>query len=322
MEGSGKTFFRPDRERRRNGCQASTLLKELVSAGAVRVRRDGPIAGGVARLHSSFNGRATDSALGNGDCGCSDDLCATISRAHRKAAGVSKRSAVNQQIPLSAIEEYQRLLDSEGQRFLELIDTWLTARQRTVRSGKGAEPTVAWRRPLPDTRLPHRGDPYEIVDPVSSQTHSPVVSPECRIPAHPPDGSGGTGGNSGFGPSKLPRRRHGHFSGQRGYICERSAYSTSGTSVEIDGAPGLKTQLQLDDVVTVSGTDGNRAITGGCGPGQVSAEMFGTVSTTDVSGGTFLVLGQTVRTDSQHFPVVETRSSRRDPSGTWLRSAD
>jgi len=76
-------------------------------------------------------------------------------------------------------------------------------------------------------------------------------------------------------------------------------YSTSGTSVEIDGAPGSQTQLQLGDVVTVSGTDGTGQSQAVADQVSFSGNVRGPVSTTDVSGGTFLVLGQTVRTDSQ-----------------------
>jgi len=189
-----------------------------VSAGAVRVRRDGRL---QAVLRDYIPHSMDEQLIRLWGTVIADVATTYVHNLTRTQKGSRRfeRSAVNQQIPLSAIEEYQRLLDSEGQRFLELIDTWLTARQRTVRSGKGAEPTVRLGVGLYQIQDDPTGEtPMKSLDPVSSQTHSPVVSPECRIPAHPPDGSGGTGGNSGFGPSKLPRRRHGHFSGSAVYL--------------------------------------------------------------------------------------------------------
>jgi len=141
MEGSGKTFSALIESAGGTDVKASTLLKELVSAGAVRVRRDGRL---QAVLRDYIPHSMDEQLIRLWGTVIADVATTYVHNLTRTQKGSRRfeRSAVNQQIPLSAIEEYQRLLDSEGQRFLELIDTWLTARQRTVRSGKGAEPTV------------------------------------------------------------------------------------------------------------------------------------------------------------------------------------
>jgi hypothetical protein len=141
MEGSGKTFSALIESAGGTDVKASTLLKELVSAGAVRVRRDGRL---QAVLRDYIPHSMDEQLIRLWGTVIADVATTYVHNLTRTQKGGRRfeRSAVNQQMPLSAIEEYQRLLDSEGQRFLELIDTWLTARQRTVRSGKSAEPTV------------------------------------------------------------------------------------------------------------------------------------------------------------------------------------
>src|SRR4029077_14795750 len=46
-----------------------------------------------------------------------------------KATRRFERSAVNDQIPATAIPEFTRLLHREGQEFLERMDQWLTAQE-------------------------------------------------------------------------------------------------------------------------------------------------------------------------------------------------
>jgi hypothetical protein len=73
-------------------------------------------------------------------------------------------------------------------------------------------------------------------------------------------------------------------------------YSTAGAQVDVDGAPGMQSQLHVGDVVSIGGTDFGR------GPRHdqtatsvaFSGNVRGAVSGVDVPSSTFFVLGQTV----------------------------
>jgi hypothetical protein len=76
-------------------------------------------------------------------------------------------------------------------------------------------------------------------------------------------------------------------------------YSTADASVEIDGAPGSPAQLNVGDVVTLSGSKEGKHIAAIADQISFSGNVRGRVSSVDVVGGTFLVLGQTIRTTPQ-----------------------
>jgi hypothetical protein len=130
IESAGGTDVKP-----------STLLKELVSAGAVRVRRDGRL---QAVLRDYIPHSIDEQLIRLWGTVIADVATTYVHNLTRtqKASRRFERSAVNQQIPLSAIPGFLQLLDSEGQKFLELIDTWLTVHERTARKGNDAEQTV------------------------------------------------------------------------------------------------------------------------------------------------------------------------------------
>jgi hypothetical protein len=57
-------------------------------------------------------------------------------RAERESPRLD-REAVNDRIPASVLKEFRRVLEQEGQAFLERMDAWLTEHQ--VPPGQGAE---------------------------------------------------------------------------------------------------------------------------------------------------------------------------------------
>jgi hypothetical protein len=105
------------------------MLDELLRAGAVRKTRDGCI-----RLHARFyvpekseteklHILGTDTA----------DLIATIAH-NLKAQTVPRfqRKVMYDNVPVEAVQEFQRLSADRAQAFLEGIDRWLARRDRDV----------------------------------------------------------------------------------------------------------------------------------------------------------------------------------------------
>jgi hypothetical protein len=105
------------------------MLDELLRAGAVRKTRDGRI-----RLHARFyvpekseteklHILGTDTA----------DLIATIAH-NLKAQTVPRfqRKVMYDNVPVEAVQEFQRLSADRAQAFLEGIDRWLSKRDRDV----------------------------------------------------------------------------------------------------------------------------------------------------------------------------------------------
>jgi len=106
----------------------STLLKELRSAGAVRVRADGR----VEALQRNYIPHAMDEQLIRLWGSVVADIAVTyehnLSRS-TKAPARFERAAVNERVAPTALPEFRRFLEQEGQGMLERIDAWLTEHQ-------------------------------------------------------------------------------------------------------------------------------------------------------------------------------------------------
>jgi Family of unknown function (DUF6502) len=141
VQGPGKTFSALIESAGGTDVKPSTLLKELVGAGAVRVRADGRL----QALLRDYIPRSMDEQLIRLWGTVISDVATTYVHnltCKQNASRRLERSAVNQRIPLSAVPEFVELLEREGQKFLERIDTWLTSQQRIGRAGKEAEQTL------------------------------------------------------------------------------------------------------------------------------------------------------------------------------------
>jgi hypothetical protein len=146
MDGDGATFESLLRQCGAGDIPASTLLKELVDAGAARRRPDGRL----EALERNFIPHAMDEQLIRLWGTVVSDLATTFAHNLMRSGRTPprfERAAVNAQIDASAVKEFRRFLDQEGQAFLERVDAWLTAhevadaasgsREKTLRLGAG-----------------------------------------------------------------------------------------------------------------------------------------------------------------------------------------
>jgi hypothetical protein len=119
----------------------TTLLKELVSAGSVRVRKDRRLEvigrnyiphemdGQMIRLWGSVLADVATTHVHN------------LSRTSRTPARF-ERAAVNAEVDATAVPEFRRFLEAEGQAFLERVDAWLTAHQASQSKRATPPPSV------------------------------------------------------------------------------------------------------------------------------------------------------------------------------------
>jgi hypothetical protein len=146
FEGDGRSFIELVQRCAGSDVPPTTLLKELVSSGAVRTRPDGRLeATGRNYIPHAMEGqmiRLWGSVLA--------DVATThvhnLSRT-RKGRARFERAAVNDEVDAASVPEFARFLEQEGQAFLERVDAWLTAHQvdaskksakaRPVRLGAG-----------------------------------------------------------------------------------------------------------------------------------------------------------------------------------------
>lgn len=120
--------------------RTTTLLKELQSAGAVRVRPDGRL----EALQRNYIPHAIDEHLIRLWGTVVADVAATYmhNMTHTsKTPARFERSAVSDRVALSALPEFRKFLESEGQAFLERMDAWLTEHEakqgESIRLGVG-----------------------------------------------------------------------------------------------------------------------------------------------------------------------------------------
>jgi hypothetical protein len=141
MTGRGKTFTALIERSGGADVRPSTLLKELINAGAVRGRPDGRF----EAVKRDYIPHAMDEQLirlwGTVIADVATTYVHNLTRTG-KTTRRFERSAVNDRMPISAVPEFARLLEQEGQIFLERIDKWLTARGDTPAAGRDAARTV------------------------------------------------------------------------------------------------------------------------------------------------------------------------------------
>jgi Family of unknown function (DUF6502) len=106
----------------------TTVLKELISAGAVKERPDGRLQ--VLQRH--YIPHAMDPELLRLWGTVLADVAMTYD--HNLTRGPKEpsrfeRAALNDRIPAKAVAEFREFLNQEGQAFLERVDAWLTAHQ-------------------------------------------------------------------------------------------------------------------------------------------------------------------------------------------------
>lgn len=128
VEGEETSFTALMRRCGGGDVRPTTVLKELVSAGAVRERPDGRLQA-VQRHYIPHN---MDPELLRLWGTVLADVATTFD--HNLTRGSKElprfeRAAVNDCIPTKVVAEFRQFLDQEGQAFLERVDAWLTAHQ-------------------------------------------------------------------------------------------------------------------------------------------------------------------------------------------------
>lgn len=146
FDGDGLSFMALVQSCGGSDVPPSTLLKELVAAGAVRVRPDGRL----EATQRNYIPHAMDEQMIRLWGSVLADVATThvhnLSRTSREPPRF-ERAAVNDEVEDSAVPEFRQFLEAEGQAFLERVDAWLSAHQvdkskrstksRPVRLGAG-----------------------------------------------------------------------------------------------------------------------------------------------------------------------------------------
>ena len=123
---------------------ATTLLKELVRAGAVNLRPDGR----VEAVKRNYIPHSMDEKLirlwGSVLADVATTYVHNLTRSGKVPARF-ERAAVNDHVDVKALPEFRLFLEAEGQAFLERVDAWLIehqakpgeSRQNPIRVGVG-----------------------------------------------------------------------------------------------------------------------------------------------------------------------------------------
>lgn len=128
MSGKGKTFSALIEHAGGADVRPSTLLKELVSAGAVRVRSDGRL----QALKRDYIPHTMDEQLIRLWGTVVADVATTYVHNLTRTAKTDKRlerSAVNDRMPEDSAPAFLQVVEKEAQVFLERVDQWLTAHE-------------------------------------------------------------------------------------------------------------------------------------------------------------------------------------------------
>ncbi len=145
LEGAPRSFAALVHRCAGSDVPATTLLKELISAGAVRSRSNGRL----QVLQRNYIPHPMDEHLIRLWGSVLADLATTYAHNLTKAAKQAprfERAAVNDRIDVRAQPEFTQFLEREAQAFLERADAWLSAHQvgvdeegeaETVRLGVG-----------------------------------------------------------------------------------------------------------------------------------------------------------------------------------------
>jgi len=125
LEGDGVTFATLVRHCSGGDVPLSTLLRELRAAGAIHELDDGR----WEPLMRNYLPHTIDETVirlwGSRMADISNTYVHNLTRTAKHPSRF-ERAAVNDRIPKSALPEFRKFLDAEGQAFLERLDAWLT----------------------------------------------------------------------------------------------------------------------------------------------------------------------------------------------------
>jgi hypothetical protein len=134
LDGEGATFTALLRRCGAGDVRPSTLLKELQSAGAIRVTANGHL----EPLQRMYVPHKMDEELirlwGTVLADVATTYVHNLTRDARTPARF-ERAALNDRVLASAVPEFREFLNQEGQAFLERVDAWLLAHEATGSAG-------------------------------------------------------------------------------------------------------------------------------------------------------------------------------------------
>jgi hypothetical protein len=137
VDGEGATFSALLRRCGAGDVRPSTLLRELRSAGAIRVTDDGRL----EPLQRMYVPQKMDEELirlwGTVLADVASTYVHNLTRDARTPARF-ERAALNDRVLASAQPEFREFLNKEGQAFLERVDAWLLAHEATGSDAKKA----------------------------------------------------------------------------------------------------------------------------------------------------------------------------------------
>ena len=137
LDGEGASFSSLLKHCGAGDVRPSTILKELRSAGAVRITDEGL----VEPLQRMYVPHKMDEELirlwGTVVADIASTYVHNLTRDSRTPARF-ERAALNERVLVSALPEFREFLNKEGQAFLEKVDAWLLEHQATGPAGARA----------------------------------------------------------------------------------------------------------------------------------------------------------------------------------------
>jgi hypothetical protein len=141
LDGEGATFAALLRRCGAGDVRPSTLLKELLSAGAIRETGDGRL----EALQRTYIPQTMDEELirlwGTVLADVATTYVHNLTR-DAKTPARFERAALNDRVRASALPEFREFLSREGQAFLERVDAWLIAHEAKGGAGESPEATI------------------------------------------------------------------------------------------------------------------------------------------------------------------------------------
>ncbi len=114
-------------------------------------------------------------------------------------------------------------------------------------------------------------------------------------------GSSSTADNNPTGETNPSGLTTGTITGFGSIFVNGIEFETDGTTFDIDGAPGMESDLEVGHVVTINGTVNPDGVTGVAQSVRFEAEVEGPISSVDLANRLFVVVGQTVMVDDFTF---------------------
>jgi hypothetical protein len=125
VEGKGASFTSLLKHCGAGDVRPTTVIRELLSAGAIREGKDGRL----EALQRNYIPQATDEQLirlwGTVLADVANTYVHNMTR-NAKTPSRFERAAKNDRIPIAARAAFREFLEREGQAFLERVDAWLT----------------------------------------------------------------------------------------------------------------------------------------------------------------------------------------------------